>query len=394
MSADASDRSSTDYGADGSTVAITSGAAGRAPNFADPVSSAATEPTVLEIQLPSWRSRLLTVPPHGLFVLLTVTPAVGGVIALMFLFQPAAEKLATRLSILTEYAAVLLALLLTAAVFVYVAAIGWSVRRYANWRAMLLLERHGNDFEKLFAAPVLHADSRQNFSPLHPLLNELVRRSHIITARMGWKLPLPAVVPLEYPIEPLRLDERDPAIQELVRGGDHSTQLAGDAASAGAAKVSPPRVPTLSVSKRVSRRRRAGITMLVWIVVYIALMLSAGMSVRRLMLPVAIWALIAAGQLGLFGMLSQTQGFLVPGGLAIRRARWLDRTWRVHLFRRSESVLAVWPARRKTQGMLVSVVDRSEKQTFLISEFEAAALLRAWLSPLPPPPVERLTDLH
>jgi hypothetical protein len=63
----------------------------------------------------------------------------------------------------------------------------------------------------------------------------------------------------------------------------------------------------------------------------------------------------------------------------------------LHLFRRESSVLIVKNGSR--QLWTAYVADDKEHQMARMTTREAVMLLRAWLSPLPTPPLERLSDL-
>jgi len=88
---------------------------------------------------------------------------------------------------------------------------------------------------------------------------------------------------------------------------------------------------------------------------------------------------------------SRQQWLLVPGGLASHRARFRRRDWELHLFQRESSVLIVRNQWR--HFWWVYVADRQTVQMAGMTPREAVMLLRAWLSPLPTPPLERLSDL-
>ena len=85
------------------------------------------------------------------------------------------------------------------------------------------------------------------------------------------------------------------------------------------------------------------------------------------------------------------QWFIVPGGIVQRKAGWLQSRWKLHLFERRASALCVSHWWRKIWA--VHVVDAQASARRMLTRTEAEFLLRAWLSPLPPPPLERLSDL-
>ncbi len=88
---------------------------------------------------------------------------------------------------------------------------------------------------------------------------------------------------------------------------------------------------------------------------------------------------------------SRKQWFVVPGGLIVRKAGRLDRRWKVHLLEPASSVLMVFQAGRHQWIVCAAGEDFSDR--VVVTKREADFLLRAWLSPLTPPPVEKLTDL-
>ena len=105
---------------------------------------------------------------------------------------------------------------------------------------------------------------------------------------------------------------------------------------------------------------------------------------------------IAFLSLTLFGASGATQSrkqwFVVPGGLIVRKAGRLDRRWKVHLLEPASSVLMVFQAGRHQWIVCAAAEDFSDR--VVVTKREADFLLRAWLSPLSPPPVEKLTDLQ
>ena len=83
---------------------------------------------------------------------------------------------------------------------------------------------------------------------------------------------------------------------------------------------------------------------------------------------------------------------MVPGGLIIRKAGLLDRRWKVHLLEPANSILLVFQAGRRQWIACAATEDFFDR--VVMTKREADFLLRAWLSPLSPPPVEKLTDLQ
>ena len=88
---------------------------------------------------------------------------------------------------------------------------------------------------------------------------------------------------------------------------------------------------------------------------------------------------------------SQRQIFLVPGGVVVRKGGWFKRDWRLKLCPRAASCVMIYPLWKKQWAFVVSDGKECVSAVGLRSEMELA--LRAWLSPLEPPSVERLSDL-
>ena len=85
------------------------------------------------------------------------------------------------------------------------------------------------------------------------------------------------------------------------------------------------------------------------------------------------------------------QWLLVPGGVVVRTTGFGWGHWRVRLYSRVRSVLYV--GRISAVQWTIAVADGTRVETVRVTGAEATLLLRAWLSPIEPPPPERLTDL-
>lgn len=90
--------------------------------------------------------------------------------------------------------------------------------------------------------------------------------------------------------------------------------------------------------------------------------------------------------------LSTKQWHLVPGGLLLRTARMFDTRSKLHIFDRRSASLILLELRRR--NWVAGVADAKGDSAMTLTESEADMLLRAWLSPLQPPNVERLTDFQ
>lgn len=80
----------------------------------------------------------------------------------------------------------------------------------------------------------------------------------------------------------------------------------------------------------------------------------------------------------------------VPGGLLVRKSA--RREWKLHLYTPGESLLCLM--REETGAWNAIIADTVQCNDARMTGAEAHFLLRAWTSPIPPPPLERLSDLH
>lgn len=102
------------------------------------------------------------------------------------------------------------------------------------------------------------------------------------------------------------------------------------------------------------------------------------------------YALFFVG-LSLLGSISHRGWLIVPGAIVVRESGLLSDRWKVRVCRRSECVLCVRDVRRTGCVAVLATADRVWPHP--VTRTEATFLLRAWLSPLEPPGVERLSDL-
>lgn len=85
------------------------------------------------------------------------------------------------------------------------------------------------------------------------------------------------------------------------------------------------------------------------------------------------------------------QWLAVPGGLILRKAGLCDRRWRLFVFRPGDSILALY--KRSRRQWILCIAREGLLERTVVTKREADFVLRAWLSPLSPPAVEKLTDL-
>ncbi len=80
---------------------------------------------------------------------------------------------------------------------------------------------------------------------------------------------------------------------------------------------------------------------------------------------------------------------LVPGAIIVSTSTWRSTEWQLHMFRRSDSVLLYW---QKLNFLVLAQTDGAAFSRSVRHE-EAELALRAWRSPIPPPAIERMSDL-
>ena len=183
--------------------------------------------------------------------------------------------------------------------------------------------------------------------------------------------------PIEVPFEPLELDEANPALRTLFAAYGEVTKTA----------VQMPR-------RRPWRRHvvRWGIPLAL-----VGALLPQ--AVHLTLLPMGnravaywLWAALAAVVVGALTArwLASSQWLLVPRGLVIRRAVIGRVGVSLQLYTPADTYLSISPQQRKWIAELWRDRCKARKQ---ITAYEAAALLAAWQSPLPPPEEEKLGDL-
>jgi hypothetical protein len=195
-------------------------------------------------------------------------------------------------------------------------------------------------------------------------------------------------LPLAVPFEPQLLDETSSALMQQDLNAAVGSQVAHQSPAI--------RSGVRSSSARWVWRKivlRGGWLMLVIYVFNWCLHLVDALRHWRCTPMFALWTVGLGWLLFLPGWRQiREQWFLVPGAVVVRKAPWLRGDWKLHLFERGKSVLCVGPTRRR--GWLVAVADDQQQVQSAVTRAEADFLLRAWLSPIPPPSADKLTDLE
>jgi len=201
-----------------------------------------------------------------------------------------------------------------------------------------------------------------------------------------------------YPIEPLTMVFEPRLLDEADEGFD---ELALAAASEGEpsdanAEESPSRHGDVLDVRRVQRniRLKGG-----WLLVSIVAVCFAFALNDAMQRQAVTWLLLLAigAVLALLFVPAGTAWFatkhwlLVPGGVLHRKAKIRDRKVTLHLFDRRHSVMTIYQQRNGV--WLLTVADNETSENTIVTDRERRLLLRPWLSPREPPPVEQLIDL-
>ncbi|MCC6361435.1 MAG: hypothetical protein IT450_22105 [Phycisphaerales bacterium] len=109
------------------------------------------------------------------------------------------------------------------------------------------------------------------------------------------------------------------------------------------------------------------------------------MNLAMWVFPIAALAAIVAWRL-----FRPRNCFAVPGALVVRSAGGHETTWRLRLFARPDSVVIYW----RERGLLAVVARDGAVIQTMMRQPEAEIAVRAWLSPIAPPPIEQLSDLR
>ncbi|MCH7925850.1 MAG: serine/threonine protein kinase, partial [Planctomycetes bacterium] len=192
------------------------------------------------------------------------------------------------------------------------------------------------------------------------------------------------IEPLTFPFEPVPLDESDASFDELYRA------LGTDADHSGP-ENRPAQTPSASLLgvRRVRRNwilRGGG-----WFLLGVLTLIVVGSAWDAFAGQPLTWkSVLCAGALAYYllvparsGSAWRKQHLAVPGGLIVRKARWQRGTWKVHLFDSRDSVLCVHRAAKHKWRLTVADAETCESAEATKREIDL--LLRAWLSPLPPP---------
>lgn len=204
--------------------------------------------------------------------------------------------------------------------------------------------------------------------------------------KTGSRLPDPSP-PLEVSFPPVLLDEADIGFTRFAEGilgrADRIAESGSEAREEWA------------LARRV--RRNLAVNALGWgmrflIGVQLILAVLESFEASRIDWRLVIWLAILFT--GLFasetGILGKRHWFILPGGLLLRTPSRIPTRSSLALFDRRESALSLTESRLGSWTLCVANTVTIESTQ--VTSREADVLLRAWRSPLPLPPVEKLVD--
>lgn len=219
-----------------------------------------------------------------------------------------------------------------------------------------------------------------------------------LTIRMGQPNRLSAIRPLGVPFEPRPLDG---LVDWTIEGAELPQAIGGAARVGGGATIRAKG----GLVTRFLQSAWASVTIL--LVFWIPGAISAYRTgrPRSSFLIVSVFLLLSLRQALRTRAQVQgstwRQGFIVPGGLVFRKStgsqsrdpegKYVAGNWTLHLFDRRKCVLFIY--QRTIDRWVVQASDSQTSATVEMNRVECDRLLAAWLSPLSPPPVERLSDL-
>jgi hypothetical protein len=206
------------------------------------------------------------------------------------------------------------------------------------------------------------------------------------TVRIAPAAQATPIEPICVPFEPLRFEEI-PIVDtrpQPASGAPPSTDADG-----GSERKAPPR----GVRKNVLLKGGWALVVLYGII-WLAYAIESLMKLRptpTLLIWTAVLVVFVLTPAGTHWITGR-DWLALPGAIVTRKSGWFRRTWELHVFERSRSILLMY---RLWQYQWVLVLADAEKCTSTIgTRDELESALRAWLSPLPPPALEQLSDLR
>lgn len=269
------------------------------------------------------------------------------------------------------------------------------VRKRIYFRLSQLCSKHRDQTTSDLLRAIAHDVGRPDAGVLVGALAELLPRERRVGFVIRFCPPVfrRALHPVSVPFEPLALDEGDAGTLAFYQAlnppdeGPSSTLQSGSTATSGL-HVPP---PIRKQYKLMSAGWGWAVFSLTCLALYATALIVTGHA-DRLMIYLGF---------GLFLLLwnahstrsvdSRECWLIVPGGLLVRKAsRWRSAKSTLVRYERSEAILVI--IRMGKEQWLMSVGDGKSQHVTSGTETEVMLLMRCWLSPLRPLPIDRYSD--
>ncbi|MBN1511088.1 MAG: hypothetical protein JXB13_03665 [Phycisphaerae bacterium] len=294
------------------------------------------------------------------------------------------------------------AIVLLVVVSVVVGAVGVPVLYWAPRRAAAIVRSSPDvDAEAVMRTVLARVGWLESTSVITAAIQAMVRsgRTGVVVAvrQMGRHTPFRAAPTIGVPFEPLHLQDLAARIDELdgvIPRADTSVLVPAS---------SRPSVTTDERAQRsILRRRRWKRTALRvlsgvgWMPLATgAFFVVYGWKTARADPDPWVFLILLGGLLAYVSMKFVGRGrevLGVPGGLVFRSATPASRSWKVRLCTPRESNLCL--INQQGRQWLLIAADGQHSYRRVLVESDAVAAYQAWISPLPPPSPEQLSDLE
>jgi hypothetical protein len=190
--------------------------------------------------------------------------------------------------------------------------------------------------------------------------------------------------PINVPFEPIALSPLDPALKALRQGHEQPAETPKESGLKRYLHSLGPSPWARALMLFGLAGMIIGILMILYDLIVSLIMLRMPMVALSL-LPWA--ALILCGYL--WYLWRPRKWFIVPGAIVVGTSRWRTAHWNLNMFPREDSVLVYWVHYNR-----IAIASRDGLSfSRAINRMPAEMAIRAWLSPLEPPPLERFSDL-
>lgn len=219
----------------------------------------------------------------------------------------------------------------------------------------------------------------------------LIERGHKdLTIRSCPPKNIVTINPFKVTFEPLLLDESDVTIRELEN--TLNTDDPSDESVLPAEKNLVTGIIPNNLSRNIKITGGWGVFILLVIcalsMITLSFVTGQGVFIASI-IPICLIMIVSGVRVGT--TLGRRKWLIVPGGLIVREGKFFSQDCQLHLFDRRTSVLIVHRIDKHKWALFAATTKTF--QFAVVTRKESELLLRAWLSPIPPPPIEQLSDL-